>query len=270
MKKIILLLIISVCLLPNCISAKDDEKIEFKKYFDEYNVIGTFVLYDSNNKKFTRYNPERAKKQFIPASTFKIANTLIGLETGVLPDENYVFKWNGESRFLKDWEKDLNVRDAFQASCVPCYQELARNIGEARMFQWVKKLNYGNKDISGGIDQFWLTGNLRISADQEVKFLRKLYKNDLPVSKSNQEKVKKIMLRAENSRYKIYGKTGWQFEDNEKTGKRHSIGWFVGFLEQNENVYFFALNVETDDTQENFVSSRVAITENILKELKLL
>lgn len=270
MKKIILLLIISVCLLPNCVSAKDDEKIEFKKYFDEYNVVGTFVLYDSNNKKFTRYNPERAKQQFTPASTFKILNSLIGLETGEIPDENYVFKWDGEKRSIKNWNQDLVFRDAFQFSCVPCYQDLARRISEKRMSKWVKKVDYGNEDISGGIDIFWLGKSLKISSNQQIKFLRKLYKNELPFAKKNQEIVKKIMLMEETSEYKIYGKTGWQIDDFNNLKDSESIGWFVGFLERKDNIYFFATNIETDSTEKTFAESRVKITKKILKELNLL
>jgi beta-lactamase class D len=273
MKHIISVIICGILLilvLPNISYSKDEDRHEFKKYFDEYSVVGTFVLYDSKNNKFIRYNPERATKGFIPASTFKIANSLIGLETGEIPDENYVFKWNGEKRSFDFWEKDLVLRDAFQVSCVPCYQELARQIGEKRMKKWVKKLKYGNRDISGGIDKFWLTGDLRISANEQIKFLRRLYENDLPLKDRSMNIVKKIMLRKETQEYKIYGKTGWQVDDLKNAESSHSIGWFIGFLERGENVFFFATNVETDNTQKNFAASRVAITENILKELNLL
>lgn len=254
----------------NSFAKKDETRPEFKKYFDEYDLVGSFVLYDKNNKKFIRYNPERAKKGFIPASTFKIANSLIGLETGVISGEEHIFKWNGEKRFLDIWNKDMNLNEAFNASCVPCYQELARAIGEERMLKWVKKLNYGNANISGGIDQFWLTGDLRISPDEEVKFLRRLYENKLPLKQRTMDILKKIMLRENTPEYKFSYKTGWQTENLKNASGTKSLGWLVGYVEQNNNVYFFATNVETDNTQANFAASRMEITKKILKDLNLL
>lgn len=254
----------------NAFAKADENHPEFKKYFDEYNVIGTFSLYDKNNKKFIRYNPKRAKLSFIPASTFKIANSLIGLETGVISGEEYIFKWNGEKRFLDIWNKDMDLNEAFNASCVPCYQELARNIGAERMQKWVRKLKYGNKNINGGIDLFWLTGDLRISADEEVKFLRRLYENKLPLKQRTMDIVKKIMLREDNPEYKLYYKTGLQTIDLSDSSGSKSLGWFVGYLEQNDNVYFFATNIETNDRQKSFVASRMEITKTILKDLNLL
>lgn len=270
MKIRILSIIANLIFLTIVCPAKDELRPDFKKYFDEYNLTGTFVLFDTNDKKYIRYNPQRAKQPRIPASTFKIANSLIGLETGLIPGENYVFKWDGKPRLLKDWEKDFDLKGAFQASCVPCYQGLARKIGAERMRKYLNKLNYGNKNISGGIDQFWLTGGLRISPDEEVNFLRELYAEKLPISKRSQQIVKKIMLREEKPTYKIYGKTGWQTDDLSGSGGKYSIGWYVGFLEQNDNVYFFALNVETDNTQKSFAAARMEITNKILKNLKLL
>lgn len=270
MKIRILSIILAITFLSVICFGKDEVRTDFRKYFDEYNLVGTFILYDTNNKKFIRYNPDRAKQRLIPASTFKIANSLISLETGVIADENYVFKWDGKPRSLKTWEKDFDLKGAFQASCVPCYQELARELGAERMQRYLNVLNYGNLNISGGIDMFWLTGGLRISPDEEVNFLRKLYAEKLPISKRSQAIVRKIMLREEKPGYKIYGKTGWQTDDLNNPNGKYSIGWFVGFIEQNGNVYYFALNVETDKTQENFATARIEITNKILKDLKLL
>ncbi|MEZ5426617.1 MAG: class D beta-lactamase [Pyrinomonadaceae bacterium] len=248
----------------------DENRPEFGKYFDRHQVIGTFVLYDQNDKKFIRYNPERARKGFVPASTFKIANSLIGLETGIITGEDYVFKWNGEKRLLDIWNRDLSLNRAFNSSCLPCYQGLAREIGHERMKKWVKKLKYGNADISGGIDQFWLTGGLRISADEEVEFLRRLYNSKLPLKQTTMDTVKKIMLREDNGKYKLSYKTGWQTDDLKNSIGSKSLGWIVGYLETGGNVHYFATNIETDDTRADFAASRMEITRQILKDLKLL
>ena len=248
----------------------DEDRPEFKKYFDEYGYDGTFVLYDRNEKKFIRYNPQRGKQRFIPASTFKIANSLIGLETTEISGEDHIFRWDGKKRLLDIWEKDLDLNQAFNASCVPCYQELARNIGTERMQKWVRKLDYGNKNIGGGIDMFWLTGELRISANEEVKFLLRLYENKLPLKPRTVAIVKKIMLREDRSDYKLSYKTGWHTDNSVNTVGSKSLGWIVGYLERDNNVYFFATNLETNDTPANFPPSRLEITKKILKDLKLL
>jgi beta-lactamase class D len=269
-KKIVIFSFLLFVFSFNSFAKKDETRPEFKKFFDEYNLDGAFVLYDKNNKKFIRYNPERAKERFIPASTFKIANSLIGLETGVIAGEEHIFKWNGKKHSIEAWNRDLNLPEAFNASCVPCYQELARKIGEERMQKWVKKLGYGNKDISGGIDLFWLTGDLRISPDEEVKFLRRLYENKLPVKQRTMDIVKKIMLRENTPEYKFSYKTGWQTDNLSNASGAKSLGWLVGYVEQNNNVYFFATNLETENTGASFAASRMEITRKILKELNLL
>ena len=137
----------------------------------------TFVLFDLKGNEYTHYNPERAKQKFTPASTYKILNSLIGLETGEIPNENCIFKWTGKEHSIKNWNQDLVLRDAFQFSCVPCYQDLARRIGEKRMKKWVKKVGYGNKDISGGIDTFWLGKSLKdLTRSANKIFAKTLYK----------------------------------------------------------------------------------------------
>ncbi len=235
-----------------------------KQYFSEYNVSGTFVLYDQKNKHYIYYNPARAKQKISPASTFKIPNTLIGLELGEIPNEDHVFKWNERQYRIKNWNQDLVLHDAFQFSCVPCYRGLARRIGAKKMKTWLNKISYGNQDISGGVDRFWLGSSLKISARELINFLRKLYKNKLPFTIANQEIVKKIMLVEMTSKYKLYAKSGWAIPD----GK--NIGWYVGFVEKCGNVYFFATNIETKEANSDFAKARIEITRKILKRVKVL
>lgn len=255
MKKLIIYLLIA---LPVCLTAQD-----MQKYFDEYGLRGSFAVYDLNNDKFVYYDSARCFVRFTPASTFKIPNSIIGLETGVIEDENFVIPWDGIKR-REQWDKDLSLKDAIKVSCVPYYQELARRVGAEKMQEMLDKFGYGNADITSGIDRFWLEGNLKISQMEQIDFLKKLYKGELPVSKRAADITENIIILDVTSQQVLRGKTGWGFED----GK--NIGWFVGWVETGGNVYFYATNVESDTETESFAESRRKITENILMEMGIL
>jgi len=158
------------------------ERNDFKKYFDEYNHQGCFVLFDLNKNEYIKYNPAAASQEFIPASTFKIFNSLVGLETGAIKDENEIMKWDGEKRMYDVWNQDLDLTNAFKYSAVWFYQQLARKIGEEKMKYYIKLNHYGSEDISGSIDKFWLDGGLKISADEQIEFLKKIYRNEVKFS----------------------------------------------------------------------------------------
>ena len=243
------------------IESKDD----FKKYYDQYNVDGTFVLYDQSNDKYVCYNPSLIKQPFIPASTFKIMNSLIGLETGVIPDEYFVIPWDSVVRQVVNWNKDHDLKTAFRNSTVWYYQELARRVGGKQMKYWLDKADYGNADTSGGIDKFWLTGGLRISPVQQIGFLKRLHDNALPFSQRSMDIVKKIMIAEETPDYTIRGKTGWSSMDN------IDIGWYVGYLETNNNVYYFANCIQSADADNSsFAQARKEIAYQILNDLDLI
>ncbi|HEX7557031.1 MAG TPA: class D beta-lactamase [Leptolinea sp.] len=214
-------------------------KPELEKYFQGFK--GAFVLYDLNGNRYIRYNPERCAERFIPASTYKIMNSLIGLETGVIPDENYVIKWDGKPNVISSWNQDHSLKTAIQNSVVWYYQELARRVGKEKMQHFVDAANYGNKDITGQIDTFWLEGGLRISADEQVSFLKRMYQGDLPFSSRTVRIVKEILVLEKTESLQLSGKTG--------SGQRLTPheGWFVGYLETKGNVYFFATNIESSN-----------------------
>lgn len=233
---------------------------QYKKYFDEYDVKGSFVLYDMNNDTYMFEDSARCYEGFLPASTFKIPNSIIGLETGVIADENYVIPWDSVNR-REICNRDMNLRDAIKYSCIAYYQELARRVGEEKMQEMVNEFDYGNRNISGGIDMFWLNGGLRISQMQQIDFLKKLYLEELPVSKRSMNIVKDIILLEDTLDYKLRGKTGWaQLDDG------YNTGWLVGWVERNNKAYFFAINVENTGGGDKFASSRRAITEKILRD----
>lgn len=237
---------------------------DFKKYFDEFDVKGSFVMYDMSNDKYLYYDSVRCLEEFSPASTSKITNAIIGLETGVIADENFIIPWDGEKRWVDAWNKDLDLKEAMRVSGVPYFQELARRVGEEKMKEMYSKLRYGNMDISGGVDQFWLSGALRITQMQQIDFLKRLYKEELPVSKRSMDIVKRIIVLADTNGYVMRGKTGWSQSDT------RNIGWLVGWVEKGSDVFFFAANVEGDLDNKKFAESRRAITENILKELGII
>lgn len=249
-----LLLFIAAFMIVN-LNAQD-----FKKYFNEYGVTGSFVMYDLNNDRYTYYDSTRCNKGFIPASTFKIPNSIIGLESGVITDEDFVIPWDGKKR-REAWDKDLSLKEAIKVSSVPYYQELARRVGEERMKEMLDKLNYGNKDITAGIDKFWLEGNFRISQMEQIDFLKRMRAGELPVSKRSIDIVERIIILDVTSEQVLRGKTGWGFQDG------LNIGWLVGWVEKGGNVYFYATNIESETETETFARARREITEKILREL---
>ena len=241
---------------------EDVVRDDFKPFYNQYKVDGSFVIYDQNNGVFIFYNQSNYHKKYTPASTFKICNSLIGIETGVIEDENHIIHWDSIVRSNKEWNRDHTLKTAIKYSTVWYYQELARQVGSERMKYWLEQANYGNANINGGIDLFWLTGDLRITPAQQIEFLRKLYHNELPFSERTIEIVKKILIIKETEDYTLSAKTGWgQYEDLD-------IGWYVGYLETKDNVYYFANCIEnTDLNNQDFAKARIDIVLSIFSEL---
>lgn len=235
------------------------ENPAWNKEFSSASVRGVFVLCRGSSHSCTTNNAARASQAFIPASTFKIPNALIGLETGVIKNERQVFKWDGKSRAMKQWERDLTLRDAIQVSAVPVFQQIAGQVGEQRMQEYLRRFSYGNADIGGGIDKFWLEGQLRISAVNQVMFLESLYSNDLPASKANQLIVKEALVTEATPEYLVHSKTGYSGTGTEANP---GVAWWVGWVEKGTEVYFFAFNMDIDD--ESKLPSRKSIPANIM------
>lgn len=241
-------------------SAKTDNSL--KRFFDENKADGCFTLLNNASGEITVYNMTLDTMRFSPASTFKIMNTLIGLQTGHITDEKMVIKWDGVKRPVENWNKDMDMTEAFKVSCVPYYQEVARRIGRDTMQRWIDSIGYGNKNIRGPIDSFWLNGQLKISPDEQLGLVKKLYFDQLPFRKSVQQMVRDVMLQEDNTAFKLSYKTGWGADE-----KGNDIGWVTGWIEENKHVYFFvtfvrALNAGTDISQ-----VRMNITKGILKQM---
>ncbi len=251
----IVLIFTSVQPIKSVHAAKEKPK-EFKLKVDEFfsNQDGTFVLRDIKKDKTFVYNHERANKRFAPQSTFKVPNSLIGLQTGAVEDEYDIKYWDGVERELPVWNQDHTLGSAMRYSVVWYYQAMARDIGYSRMEDWVRKISYGNQDISGGIDQFWLSNTLQISPLEQADFLEALYKENLPFDKDVMRTVKRMMIQQEGDEYTLFG----------KTGQGSGIGWFVGFIESGKRSYSFATNIDGTSTDAK------SITIEILKKYKII
>ena len=237
---------------------------DFKRYYDAFKIDGSFLLYDPNKNRYVVYNEPQTKEPFIPASIFKICNSLIGLETGVIRDEHFVIPWDSVARPNPTWNQDQDLKTAFQNSTVWYYQALARRVGGQQMKYWLDRARFGNADTSGGIDQFWLTGGLRITPEQEIDFLKRLYNNELPFSQRSMDIVKRIMIAGQTPSYTIRSKTGWGRQDD------RDIGWYVGYLETKGHVYYFANCIQTTDVNHpDFSRARTDITNHIIADLEL-
>ncbi len=258
---IIFILLFSVCSPTNF---KEDASL--KKHFDESNTQGCFALYNNATNEFIIYNMKRYRdSSFLPASTFKIVNSLIGLQEGKIVNDSMIIKWDGVERSIKSWNKDMNMYEAFRVSSVPYYQEVARMIGKERMQFWLDSISYGSKKITSAIDSFWLDNSLKITADEELGLVKKLYFNQLPFFKSNQETVKRAMLFENNANYRLSYKTGWG-----KTEKGNHLAWIVGWVEENNHPYFFVLNFESADPGADIPAIRIRMLKSILKQLGFL
>lgn len=230
---------------------------DLSSYFNGYD--GCFVLYDTNKNEYVVYNEEKAKKQVPPCSTFKIPHALIGLETKILQDENTKINWDGTLYDIEPWNKDHTLKTAMDNSVVWYFQQLAPQIGEDKMLDYLDVFDYGNKDLSGGISEFWLQSSLKITPMAQVEFLKKLYYNQLKARKENQNLVKDLIVLSENDLGILSGKTGTGM-----IGENAVNGWFIGYIELKDNTLFFVTNIEADEAA--FSSKAKEITFQILKD----
>lgn len=231
----------------------------WEKYFTEYKVEGTFMLFNNSQGSFKVYNIDRAKERFLPASTFKIFNSLVGFETGVIKDTAMVIPWDSIVRSRPQINQSLSMQQAFRLSSVPYFQEVARRITKPVMQKWLDTVKFGNMKISR-IDTFWLDNSLQVSPDEELGFVKKLYFDQLPFHKLSMQWVRNVMLMEKTPKYSLSYKTGWGI-----VGKKQ-IGWVTGWIEENGHPTFFVLNIESEDPKIDMVNVRMNILKNILKE----
>lgn len=262
MQKILLLVILTFW------STNSFGQVNYQEYFDQYGLTGSTVIYDYNNKQWVFTDKTDAETATLPASTFKILHSLIALEYNALQNENEIFEWDGEPKLhlgnvVNDWNKDTDLKGAYENSVIWVYVEIARRIGRETYEKVLTECEYGNGNFSElGID-FWNYGEFAITPVNQIEFLIKLYENRLPFSKSTIEAVKELMISKKTDTVTFKDKTGWTRRDGT------DIGWWVGYAATGGNFYFFATRILKDekDDNPNFLSGRKEITKLILNDI---
>src|SRR5438128_2760524 len=248
--------------LANVSYQRNEFRNDLAKRFFDLGTEGTFVGYKVDDYLIIASDKIRSGEDRLPASTFKVPNSLIALETGVVADpDKDVFKWDGVTRSIEPWNKDHTLRSAIAASAVPVYQEIARRIGAERMQKYVDRFDYGNRDIGGGIDQFWLTGNLRVDPVQQIDFVDRLRRGVLPVSKRSQELTRDILPVTKVGDATIRAKSGLLGAEQGKP----SLGWMVGWAEKGATQTVFAMNMDCKDPSQ--IAARMTVTQQCLTDI---
>ena len=229
-----IILPLSLCLTPHGFA--DDPGLA--KLFQERGVEGSMVISSLDGKIEYAYNLVRSRERFVPASTFKILNTLIALQEGAIKNESEVIRWDGQDKGLAAWNQDQTLATAFPSSCIWFYQELAKRIGNDKYLDHLKKAGYGNGRTGPEVTTFWLAGNLKISPREQIDFLKKLVNGTLPYAGSQIQLVKKLMMVEEKPQYLLRAKTGWASQVIPQQG------WYVGYVETKGQVWFFATEME--------------------------
>ena len=246
-------------------------QIDLQKPFQDCRIGGSTTVYDYKNQKWLFSDEADSRKETLPASTFKLINSLIALETGVINDENDVVKWVGRVDtvlygYRPDIYHDMTVKEAFQESAGWVYIELAKRIGKVRYQHYLNECHYGNGDLSErGVD-FWNFGSFAVSPANQITFLKALYEETLPFSKRNMAIVKRLMIAETTDAYVIRAKTGWTRDGGKDTG------WWVGYVERDGKPYFFATRLikSRETPNPDFVNCRKRITKDILRQMQVI
>ncbi|MBK8164406.1 MAG: class D beta-lactamase [bacterium] len=211
---------------------------DWESLFADAGVTGTILVADERSGEQWVWNAVRAAERFCPASTFKVPHALFALDAGVLRDEFTRIPWDRAEHRIAGWNADQTLRSSMRHSTVWVYQQFARELGAERERAYLEKLGYGNRTVGDDVTTFWLDGSLRISAVEQMEFLRRLYRNELPFAVEHQRLVKDVMINEAGRDRILRAKTGWQARS-----ERH-LGWWVGWVETPEGAVFFVLNID--------------------------
>lgn len=254
------LFLLSTSLRRRAAAASSDQALT--TVFEAAKATGTFVMLEVATQRIAVHNRPRAVTRYIPASTFKIPNSLFALETGAVKDLAEVIPYGGKPLLVKAWERNMNLREAIKLSNVAIYQEVARRIGMPKMRELISRIGYGNGQLGEVVDRFWLDGPLQISALEQVQFLSRLIKNELPVSPRSMALTRELLLNEKAKDYSLFAKTGWS------VAGKPQLGWWVGYVEKPGGTYAFALNMDLHDPGDG--DKRQQLGRACLRELKVL
>jgi len=244
-------------------AGKVTERPEWQRFFDAEGATGTVVVWDARTSQYSVYNRARANRPMSPASTFKYFSSLMALDAGVINDERELIPYDGAPRALPQWQRAMDLREAFRVSCLPCFQVLTNRIGRERQQAWLDAAQYGNHKIGTNPNAYWVDDSLQISAHEAADFVARLANKQLPFSARSLDAVAQMAIVEQNLDYKLHGKTGW-FAAQGKPG----IGWWVGWIERDGNVTAVALNIDMAKMAD--APKRYRIVRSVLRDLALI
>lgn len=246
-------------------------QVNLREPFQACGINGSITIYDYQAKKWIASDINDSHYPTLPASTFKIVNTLIALEFGAIKDEYELVKWPGSTDTVKygfrpEIYRDMSMREAFQLSAGWVYVELAKRIGKDKYRELLQQSHYGNVDLSIEDPDFWNFGDFAISPANQIEILIGVHEETLPFSKVHFATLKSMMIVEQTEAYILRAKTGWTRDGGKDTG------WWVGYLEKEKEVYFFATRLIKDraDNKPQFGKCRKEITRTILRQLEIL
>jgi beta-lactamase class D len=231
--------------------------------FEVEHLKGGIALFDTTTGELSASDPELAKHPYSPASTFEIAQSAIALEIGFIDNPDSPMPWDGQYAKNSEWNRDHTLRTAIQVSCVPCFQRVDKNVGAGRMQDWLRRLDYGNRDASGAVDGFWLTGKLRITAVEQLDFLRRLDTKRLPISERTLDVVLDVIALDVGPSHVLYGKSASARLPEGDV----EFGWFVGFVASEERRVYFATLVTGHAPGVDVAPQRRRATERVLRTI---
>jgi len=222
---------------------------------------GCVVVVEQPSGQIHLFNRSRAGLRYTPASTFKIFNSLVALESGVADSSTFLLRWDGVRRGGA-WDADQTMAEAFRNSTVWYYRELARRVGPEAYRVAMRREHYGNATIGGAVDTFWLDNSLRVSAREQVDLLQRLQAGSLAFSERSQRIVREIMVQRDTLGAVLRWKTGW---GNDEKGR--NIGWIVGWVERSERRWFFAMNLQASSKEYPMKEARLRVLDGVLRSL---
>ena len=236
---------------------KNITQLNLSSNFGDY--TGSFVLYDQSADKWNIYNMDHASTRVPPNSTYKIYDALLGLESGIITPEHSTFTWNGEPCPFESWESDQDLTSAMHNSVNWYFQAIDSQAGFQSVKTFLQTINYGNQNTGTNLNLYWTDFSLKISPIEQVELLQNFYQNNFHFDRKNIQAVKNALLLSTTSSGSLYGKTG-----TGRVNGKDVNGWFVGYIESDNNTYYFATNIQAPSNATG--SQATEITETILSD----